>query len=80
MEANMLERKSKGVRIEFAESRLRIDAEIAFNWRKIGIFATTLLCILLVIGSSIDEDLQDILLQSLLGILQGLLFHTNNHS
>ena len=66
----MQERKKKGVRLELTKNKLIIDGEITINWRKIYIFVTFILIVILIVASSINADIRNMLLEILIGTLQ----------
>jgi len=66
----MQEKGSRGMRLELAGNKLIVDAEITINWKKIFISVTTLLIIILIITSSLNADVKNILLEVLLNSLQ----------
>jgi hypothetical protein len=70
----MLERKNKGIRLELKGNKLIIDGEVKINLRRVCLFIIILVCVILVIASSMSEGIRNILLEALLNLLQLMLF------
>lgn len=69
----MAPKNNRGLRLELKGNKLIIDGEVRVNLKKVFLFLLIVLCVLLLIGSTLSESIRNAVLEALLSLLQLML-------
>lgn len=69
----MAPKNNRGLRLELKGNKLIIDGEVRVNLKKVLLFLLIVLCVLLLIGSTLSESIRNAVLEALLSLLQLML-------